>query len=108
VYEHIAEKLIRRHPHIFGDTSVTGSDEVLRNWDAIKAAERAESGQAPRGLFDGIPAGLPALMAAQETVRKAKKAGFDSEDLRRPWEKLREEIDELYAAANTEVYADDD
>jgi tetrapyrrole methylase family protein/MazG family protein len=107
VYEHIAAKLIRRHPHVFGDTSVAGSDDVLRNWEAIKRAERAASGQAPRGLFDGIPAGLPALMAAQETTRKASKAGFDSEDLRRPWDKLREEVEELYAAAHSEPHADD-
>jgi tetrapyrrole methylase family protein/MazG family protein len=64
VYEHIAAKLIRRHPHVFGDIDVAGSDEVLANWDAIKQAERAAGGKAPRGLFDGIPISLPALMVA--------------------------------------------
>jgi tetrapyrrole methylase family protein / MazG family protein len=106
VYAQIAGKLIRRHPHVFGNTSVAGSDEVLRNWDTIKRAERAERGKAPRGLLDNISAGLPALMAAQETVRKASKAGFDSADVRRPWAKLHEEIDELRAAADTEEHAD--
>lgn len=107
VYEQIAAKLIRRHPHVFGDINVSGSDEVLANWDAIKQAERAAGGKAPRGLFDGIPASLPALMAAQETVRKAIKAGFDSNDQQWPWARLHEEIDELRAAAYAEAHADD-
>jgi len=107
VYEHIAAKLIRRHPHVFGDINVSGSDEVLTNWDAIKQAERAADGKAPRGLFDGIPISLPALMAAQETVRKAVKAGFDSSDQQWPWDKLHEELDEVRAAASTEAHADD-
>ena len=107
VYAHIATKLIRRHPHVFGEVNVAGSDDVLKNWDAIKREERTTNGQAPRGIFDGIPPGLPALMTAQETIRKATKAGFDSDDHVWPWDKLREEIDELYAAAHTESHADD-
>jgi len=124
VYRHIAAKLIRRHPHVFGGAwdlglgagsasqapspkpQVSGVDDVLVNWDAIKRAERAANGQAPRGLLDGIPAGLPALIAAQETIRKAVKAGFDSDDQQWPWDKLREEIDEIRAAANDEAHAD--
>ena len=107
VYEQIASKLIRRHPHVFGDVTVNGSGEVLVNWDAIKQAEREAGGKAPRGLFDGIPPGLPALMAAQETVRKAAKAGFDSDDPYWAWEKLHEELNEVRAAATTEPYPDD-
>jgi tetrapyrrole methylase family protein/MazG family protein len=107
VYEHIAAKLIRRHPHVFGEVHVAGSDDVLVNWDAIKREERAGNGQAPRGLLDGIPPGLPALMTAQETIRKASKAGFDSADQAWPWNKLHEEIDELHRAAHTEQHADD-
>jgi tetrapyrrole methylase family protein / MazG family protein len=107
VYEHIAAKLIRRHPHVFGAVNVSGSDDVLKNWDAIKREERASNGQAPRGIFDGIPPGLPALMTAQETIRKASKAGFDSDDQGWPWNKLHEEIDELHRAAHTEQHADD-
>jgi tetrapyrrole methylase family protein/MazG family protein len=106
VYEHIATKLIRRHPHVFGEVNVDGSDDVLKNWDAIKREERATNGQAPRGVFDGIPPGLPALMTAQETIRKATKAGFDSDDQVWPWNKLHEEIDELHRAAHTEPHAD--
>ncbi|MFN8567804.1 MAG: nucleoside triphosphate pyrophosphohydrolase [Kouleothrix sp.] len=104
VYAHIAAKLIRRHPHVFGDIRVGGSDEVLANWDAIKQAERAAGGKAPRGIFDGIPAGLPALAAAQETIRKAAKAGFDSDDIQWIWDKLHEEIDEIRRAAFEEPH----
>jgi tetrapyrrole methylase family protein / MazG family protein len=107
VYEHIATKLIRRHPHVFGEVNVTGSDNVVKNWDAIKREERASNGQAPRDLLDGIPPGLPALMAAQATIRKASKAGFDSADQDWPWAKLQEEIAELRRAAYAEPHADD-
>jgi MazG family protein len=126
VYEHIAAKLIRRHPHVFGPVEaggwrleasdaeqassrkpqVSSSDEVIVNWDAIKRQERASNGQSPRGLLDGIPAGLPALMAAQETIRKVSKAGFDTADQSWPWNKLHEEIDELHRAAHAEQHAD--
>jgi tetrapyrrole methylase family protein / MazG family protein len=105
VYEGIATKLIRRHPHVFGTIDVAGSDEVLRNWDAIKQAERAAKGQAQRGALDGIPAGLPALATAQELTRKAAKHAFDWPELRLMWGKLHEEIDELHEA--TESSGDD-
>ncbi len=105
LYAGIASKLIRRHPHVFGSLSVGGSDEVLANWDAIKQAERAEGGKAPRGLFDGIPPGLPALAAAHELIRKAAKAGFDTDEQDWPWQKLHEEIDEVRAAAYAERHA---
>ncbi|HJZ50464.1 MAG TPA: nucleoside triphosphate pyrophosphohydrolase [Roseiflexaceae bacterium] len=128
VYEHIATKLIRRHPHVFGEAggwrleagsdnqasslqplaSGISVDQVLKNWDAIKREERAAVGHAPRGLLDGIPAGLPALMAAQETIRKASKAGFDSADQAWSWNKLHEEIDELQRAAHAEPHAGQD
>jgi tetrapyrrole methylase family protein/MazG family protein len=106
VYEQIATKLIRRHPHVFGDVTVSDSGEVLANWDAIKQAERAADGKAPRGVFDGIPPALPALMAAQETIRKAAKAGFDSDNPQWAWDKLHEELNEVRAAATTEPYRD--
>jgi tetrapyrrole methylase family protein/MazG family protein len=97
VYEQIATKLIRRHPHIFGDLSVAGSDEVLRNWEAIKQQERAAKGQEPRGLLDGIPAGLPALMAAQEVARKLAKAGFEGAG--DAWREVEERAAKVRAAA---------
>ncbi len=91
VYEQSATKLIRRHPHIFGDLSVAGSDEVLRNWEAIKQQERAAKGQEPRGPLDGIPAGLPALMAAQEVARKLAKIGFEPADQPDAWREIQEQ-----------------
>ncbi len=107
VYEGIAAKLIRRHPHIFGDTVVSGTGEVLRNWDAIKQAERSAKGHAPRGLLDGISPSLPALAAAQKIIAKASKAGFDADEISYTWNKIHEELDELRAAAENESHADD-
>lgn len=100
VFEGIAAKLIRRHPHIFGETIAADSGEVLRNWEAIKQAERAAKGKALRGTLDGVPAGLPSLMAAQELTRKAAKAGFDSPEIDDVWAKLHEEVDEVRAEAS--------
>lgn len=91
----VASKLIRRHPHVFGDIAVTGSDEVLRNWDTIKAQEKADGGRPKRGLLDGVPPALPALAAAQKLGHKAAKAGFDWPDIDGVWAKIGEELDEL-------------
>ena len=100
VYEHAAAKLVRRHPHVFGDVSVAGSGQVLQNWDQIKRGERETKGQAQRGALDGIPPGLPALAAAQKLTSKAAKAGFDSPDLADTWALLDEETAELRAAVS--------
>jgi len=105
VYAQVAAKLIRRHPHVFGETSVAGSGEVLRNWETIKQAERAAKGQAPHGTLDGIPAGLPALAMAQELTRKAAKQGFEWPAPGDVWSKLHEELGELREAA--ELHGDD-
>ena len=101
VYEHVAAKLIRRHPHVFGDVSVDGSGQVLQNWEQIKRGERAAKGQEPRGPLDGVPPALPALATAQKIASRAAKAGFDSPDVEDAWRLLHEEIDELRAAAPT-------
>lgn len=101
VYAHIATKLIRRHPHVFGSRSVSGSGEVLRNWEAIKHEERAAKGQTPRAPLDGIPVSLPALMAAQALTHKAAKTTFDWPTLPGAWEKLNEELAELREAVET-------
>jgi tetrapyrrole methylase family protein/MazG family protein len=99
VYEQIATKLIRRHPHVFGAVSVGGSADVLRNWDTIKQEERAAKGQEQRGALDGIPVGLPALAVAQELTHKAAKQKFDWPTLGDTWAKLDEELAELREAA---------
>ena len=90
----ISAKIIRRHPHVFGDVEAGTATEVLRTWDSIKAEERAEKGQ---GLLDTVPHALPALMAAQQISRKAVSAGFEWETLDGVWEKVHEELEELRA-----------
>jgi MazG family protein len=80
----IADKLTRRHPHVFGDVSVSGADEVKQNWDAIKAAERMAKGRGPGSVLDGVPFGQPALALAAQLQRRAERAGVpaDLADLR--------------------------
>lgn len=75
VAEGIVAKLIRRHPHVFADVTVSGPEEVKRNWDAIKAAERAEAGGAPGSVLDTVPFGQPALSLAGQLQRRAERAG---------------------------------
>lgn len=98
VYEHLTAKLIRRHPHVFGDQAATSSGEVLANWEQIKRAERETKGQPPRGPLDGVPPGLPALAVAQQLTRKAARQGFEWPDSSGAWAKLHEEIAELREA----------
>ncbi|HEX5324264.1 MAG TPA: nucleoside triphosphate pyrophosphohydrolase, partial [Capsulimonadaceae bacterium] len=96
VIRHIVEKLVRRHPHVFGDVEAANAEEVLRNWEAIK---RAEPGYEHRSsVLDGVPRGLPALMRAQEISKRAAKAGFEWENIDGVFEKLEEELKELHEA----------
>jgi tetrapyrrole methylase family protein / MazG family protein len=103
VIEGITLKLIRRHPHVFGEVEVAGSEEVLRNWEQIKASEKV--GQERKSVLDGIPRELPALMKAWEVSSRVVKVGFEWERLEDLWAKLHEELEELkeaVAAGNTE------
>ncbi len=75
----IVDKLMRRHPHVFGDVSVSGAEEVTQNWDAIKAAERASRGGSPASALDGVPLGQPALSLAAQLRRRAERAGVPEE-----------------------------
>lgn len=86
----IVEKLVRRHPHVFGDVEVEGSDAVVRNWEAIKAVEKAR-----RPLLDDIPRALPALMGAERVSARVAKVGFDWPDAAGSREKVSEELAEL-------------
>jgi XTP/dITP diphosphohydrolase len=80
VADGIIDKLTRRHPHVFGDLSVSGPDEVKQNWDAIKAAERAAAGLGgPGSLLDGVPLSQPALSLAEQLQRRAERAGAPAE-----------------------------
>jgi uncharacterized protein YabN with tetrapyrrole methylase and pyrophosphatase domain len=76
VADGIAAKLIRRHPHVFGDVNVSGPDEVKLNWDAIKAAERQAKRGGPVSVLDGVPFGQPALALAAQLQRRAQRAGI--------------------------------
>ncbi len=73
VVNRIVEKLIRRHPHVFGNEVVSGTDEVLANWEAIKAAERAQNGEKQRSPLAGVPAGLPALAQAESYLDRMSR-----------------------------------
>ncbi len=92
----ITEKMRRRHPHVFGDVQVKDAGEVLRNWSAIKAEERAES--ADRSALAGVPRGMPALLRAQRLGEKASHTGFDWERPEEALDKVREEVGEIAAA----------
>ncbi|MGC8833708.1 MAG: nucleoside triphosphate pyrophosphohydrolase [Armatimonadota bacterium] len=99
VIEHITKKLIRRHPHVFGGVPVTGAEEVLENWERIKASESSSSTR--RSVLDGVPKDLPALMKALEVSKRVVKVGFEWERLEDLWEKLHEELGELKQAVDT-------
>jgi len=93
----IAEKLVRRHPHVFAGVAVRDADEVVRNWKKIKAEERRARGEAPATLAD-VPVALPALTRAQQLGEQAAHAGLDWPDVAGVLAKLREEQAELEAA----------
>jgi MazG family protein len=99
VIDTISAKLIRRHPHVFGNESASTAEEVIRNWEAIKAQEKAEkqkNGSAERrSLLDGIPSKLPAIHEAHQISARAARVGFDWPDLEGIFDKLQEEVNEL-------------
>jgi len=95
VCDAIAEKLTRRHPHVFGDVSVSGSKEVVKNWERIKADERKEKGLEKRSAIGGVPDGLPALVRAERLTEKAGAVGFDWPDVKSVMAKVYEELHEL-------------
>jgi len=95
VCEGISNKLTRRHPHVFGEVKVSGSREVLKNWELIKAEERREKGEKPRSAIGGVPVGLPALVRAERLTEKASAVGFDWPDASAVLAKVREELAEL-------------
>lgn len=97
VIKHVNTKLIRRHPHVFGNTQVNGADDVLQNWEKIKEQER--NGQkAEKGILDGVPAALPALTQAQEYQDRAARVGFDWPQIDEVLDKVREEMEEVREA----------
>lgn len=96
VTDHICKKLIFRHPHVFGEVSVSGTGEVLSNWEELK---RKEKGQATNtDALEAVARSLPALWRAEKVQKKAKKAGFDWPDVSGALDKLSEELEELKTA----------
>jgi tetrapyrrole methylase family protein/MazG family protein len=111
----LTDKLIRRHPHVFGNVSVRGSGDVLANWETIKTRERTEGlhGASPETgtitsgrALDGVPRALPALALAQRLQERAARKGFTWPDLSAALDKVREELAEVEAAAGVEDGAD--
>jgi len=92
----ISDKLVRRHPHVFGDVVADDPATVLKNWEQIKQQEHKK--ETRHSALDGVPAALPALIKAQRTQEKAARVGFDWQDANGPLEKIDEELAELRAA----------
>src|SRR5258705_11748250 len=110
VIREVHEKMVRRHPHVFGEKRAKDAAEVLRNWEQIKAQERAgargrqehgdvEKKEQRKSLLDGVPRGLPATMEGLQLTRKASRAGFDWDSAQGVFEKLSEETNELRLAS---------
>ena len=107
---HIHSKMVRRHPHVFGDVKVRDNEELLRNWEALKAEEKREAG-APGdvgSLLEGVSRKAPALMEAHQLSTKAARVGFDWQSVDDIFDKLAEEVEELREAirAQREAGAD--
>jgi tetrapyrrole methylase family protein / MazG family protein len=103
VADRIADKLVLRHPHVFGQGKLSTSDAVLRQWDAIKHSEKKER----TSILDGVPRTLPALAKAQKVQIKAARAGFDWHEAQDVFAKIREEIAEIEAAQDSEQLSDE-
>ncbi len=103
VCDTLADKLVRRHPHVFGDTQVESAAERERLWEAAKAAERADKGEADASALDGVTLGLPALVRAHKIQKRAERVGFDWPDPQGAEDKVREEVAEVAGADEPEA-----
>ena len=97
VCDNVCEKLIRRHPHVYGEVQVADDGEVLKNWEQIKKQEKADRGE-EKSALSGVPSSLPALLRAYRVGQKAANSGFDWPDLQGPTAKVEEEWAELQEA----------
>ncbi len=96
----IHAKIVRRHPHVFGDLKLKDAQGVLQNWERLKAAERQENGKTEAGLLDSVAQALPALVQAQTYQERAGRVGFDWHDIQGVWDKVNEEMKEVRSADN--------
>ncbi|MEO8726593.1 MAG: nucleoside triphosphate pyrophosphohydrolase, partial [Acidobacteriaceae bacterium] len=110
VLDTLSDKLVRRHPHVFGDLEAKRSEDVLRNWEQIKREERGEDNNASerRPLLERVTRNMPALQEAEKINQKAAKTGFDWPDAQGILAKLREEAEELTEELPNEVGAGED
>ena len=95
----LVDKLLRRHPHVFGDKQATSPDDAIANWDAVKRQEREASGTS---ILDGVPKNMPALAYAQAVQGRAERAGFDWDSFQGVLDKVTEELAEIEAAGSDE------
>lgn len=105
VVKGVTEKLVLRHPHVFGEDELATAADVLNNWDKLKADEREKSGKTTKekdSILDDVPVHFPALLEALKLTTKAAKIGFDWEDVSQIFDKLNEEIDELNVAISND------
>ena len=107
VVKGIYDKIIRRHPHVFGDVKVDGVDGVLQNWEKLKEKERKGKGEKEKGILDGVPISLPALSQAQEYQDRAARVGFDWPEIDGVLDKVKEEIEEIKRAETDFELADE-
>ena len=95
VVESISAKMVRRHPHVFGDVQVRDEEDVIVNWQKIKEEEKDERSEEPTSLLADVEKSLPNLMRAEEYQKRAAKVGFDWDEVTEAWAKVREEVDEV-------------
>jgi tetrapyrrole methylase family protein/MazG family protein len=109
VYQHVNAKLIRRHPHVFGQAQVDNAGQVVQNWEIIKQQERAAAGKDVKteSVLDGVPLASPALVMAQEYQKRAARLGFDYKNTQQVLAKLSEELQELQQATTPEEQRDE-
>jgi tetrapyrrole methylase family protein/MazG family protein len=105
--KNIHGKIVRRHPHVFGDLALDGVKGVLQNWEKLKEAERKDNGKKEKGLLDGVPQALPALTQAQEYQDRAARVGFDWPVVDGVLDKVAEEIQEIKSATNETELAEE-
>jgi len=108
VIQGVYKKIVRRHPHIFGEVAVDGVKQVLQNWEKLKADERLEKGiEDSKGLLDGLPKTLAALSQAQEIQDRAARVGFDWVTIEPVWDKVNEELEEVRSAPDPDAKANE-
>jgi tetrapyrrole methylase family protein/MazG family protein len=108
VLQQIHRKLVYRHPHVFGDLKIRKTEKVLQNWEKLKESEREEANiDHKKGILDGIPKSLPALIQAQEYQERAARVGFDWKEINPVINKINEELSEVFSARDDQERANE-